>query len=211
MAQTERDDTTPDGLRLASAELAFVTELVGSEERAIEVMDSLLDDLAKGLIRWDCDDLAVRGDFRAYPLLRGTYANARGRAFFWRRGEDSRVGVDWPESCAVWMGTLSGFSLDGRGDIWPSFDPCASTTLMASGVRFHHGDFVDRLVARGLMSQPAVVDADTGVKAYFKRHPQRPDEMDSDYIDRLYELSKPHWQKKTLQNAFYANRRQSHN
>jgi len=104
--------------------------------------------------------------------------------------------------------------------------------LTASGVRFHHGDVVDRLVARGLMLRPAAPtstmagaeDQDTvagasiveqsnigAAKAYFKEHPQRPDETDPEYIDRLYELSKPRWRKKTLQNAFYASRRQSHN
>jgi hypothetical protein len=156
MAGTVDDNTIPADWPLASDELAFVTKLVG-EERAMEVMDSLLDDLAKGLIRWDCecDGLVVRGDFRAYPSLPITFAAARGRAFFWRRDEHSRLNVDWPASCAAWVGPLSGFGSDGMGNSWPTFDPCASTSLTASGVRFHHGDVVDRLVARGLMPRPS--------------------------------------------------------
>jgi hypothetical protein len=154
MAGTDEDDTTPTDWWLASAELVFVVKLVGSEERAMEVMDSLLDDLAKGLIRWDCDDLVVRGDFQAYPSLRIMFAAARGRPFFWRRDERSRLNVDWPTSCAAWVGPLSGFGSDGIGNSWPTYDPCASTSLTASGVRFHHGDVMDRLVARGLMPRP---------------------------------------------------------
>src|SRR5262249_50740982 len=151
MAGTANDNTTADDWRLASAELAFVTEFVGTEERAIEIMDLLLDDLAKELIRWDCAKFTVDGDFQAYPALRTTYATARGRAFFWHRDEHSRVSADWPRSCVAWMGSLAGFGSDSRGNSWPIFDPYASTSLAASGVRFHHGDFVDRLVARGLM------------------------------------------------------------
>jgi len=151
MAQTERDDSTPDSWRLVGAELAFVAELVGPEERAIEIMDLLLDDLAKGLIRWDCAKLTVDGDFQAHPALRTTYAAARGRAFFWHRDEHSRVSADWPRSCVAWMGPLAGFGSDGRGNSWPIFDPYASTSLTASGIRFHHGVVMDRLMARGLM------------------------------------------------------------
>jgi hypothetical protein len=154
MAGTDKNSITAADWRLASDELAFVVELVGAEERALEVMGSLLDDLAKGLIRWDCDDLVVRGDFQANPSLRIMFAAARGRAFFWRRDEHSRLNVDWPTSCAAWMGPLSGFGSDGIGNSWPTFDPCVSTSLTASGVRFHHGDVMDRLVARGLMPQP---------------------------------------------------------
>jgi hypothetical protein len=151
MAGTDRDSTTSADWRPADAELAFVTELVGTEARAIEIMNLLLDDLAEGLIGWDCDNLTVNGDFQAYPALRTTYATARGRAFFWHRDEHSRVSADWPRSCVAWMGPLAGFGSDGRGNSWPIFDPYASTSLTASGVRFHHGDFVDRLAARGLM------------------------------------------------------------
>jgi hypothetical protein len=154
MAGTDENSITAADWRLASDELAFVLELVGAEERALEVMHSLLDDLAKGLIRWDCDDLVVRGDFQAYPSLRIMFAAARGRAFFWRRDEHSRVDVDLLTSCAAWVGPLTGFGSDGRGNCWPIFDPCASTSLTASGVRFHHGDVVNRLVALGLMPRP---------------------------------------------------------
>ena len=154
MAGTDENSITAADLRLACNELAFVTKLVGSEERALKVMDSLLDDLAKGFIRWDCDSLRVNGDFQAYPSLRTAFAAARGRAFFWHRDEHSRVEADWRTSCAAWMGPLAGFDSDGRGNSWPIFDPCASTSLMASGVRFHHGDVIDRLVARGLMPRP---------------------------------------------------------
>ena len=59
MAGTDENSITAADLRLACNELAFVTKLVGSEERALKVMDSLLDDLAKGFIRWDCDSLRV--------------------------------------------------------------------------------------------------------------------------------------------------------
>jgi hypothetical protein len=154
MAGTDANSITAADLWLVSDEFAFVVGLVGAEERALEVMDSLLDDLAKGLIRWDCAEFTVDGDFQAYPALRTTYATARGRAFFWHRDEHSRVSADWPRSCVAWMGSLAGFGSDGRGNSWPIFDPCASTSLIASGVRFHHGDFVDRLVAQGLMSRP---------------------------------------------------------
>ena len=147
MAGTDENSITAADLRLACNELAFVTKLVGSEERALKVMDSLLDDLAKGFIRWDCDSLRVNGDFQAYPSLRTAFAAARGRAFFWHRDEHSRVEADWRTSCAAWMGPLAGFGSDGRGNSWPIFDPCASTSLMASGVRSHHGDVIDRLVA----------------------------------------------------------------
>ena len=108
MAGTEPDDTTLTDWPLASAVLAFVTKLVGFEERALEVMDSLLDELAKGLIRWDCDDLAVRGDFQAYPSLRIMFAAARGRAFFWRRDEHSRLNVDWPTPAQLGWGRSQG-------------------------------------------------------------------------------------------------------
>ena len=47
------------------------------------------------------------------------------------------------------------------------------------------------------------------IKAYFQTYPQRPDETDSEYIDRLHERSKLRWKKKSLQNAFYVGRRQS--
>jgi|SRR5262245_3896656 len=151
MAGTDDDNTTPDGLRLTSAELAFVTELVGSEERAIEVMDSLRDDLAKGLIRWICTDLTVRGDLRANPSLRSMLVGARGATFLWERNEESHTDVDWPKSYLAWAGPLSGFVLDNAGGIWPTFDPGASTHLIASGIKLHHGDVVARLVARGLM------------------------------------------------------------
>ena len=108
MAGTDENSITAADLRLACNELAFVTKLVGSEERALKVMDSLLDDLAKGLIRWDCDDLVVRGDFQAYPSLRIMFAAARGRAFFWRRDEHSRLNVDWPTPAQLGWGRSQG-------------------------------------------------------------------------------------------------------
>jgi len=148
-------DESPDW-HLASAELAFVTEHVRcSEARAEEL---LRDGLAKECIRWDCDpDLTVRGDFQAYPSLRTTFATARGHAFFWRRYGHSHVDMNWPTSGAAWAGPLTGFSFDGRGNSWPIFDdpPRASTSLIASAVRFHHGDIVSWLAELGLMPQPS--------------------------------------------------------
>jgi hypothetical protein len=148
MAGTNDDNTW----RLANDELAFITKLVGSEKRAMEVVDLLFDALAKGLIRWDCDrSLMVRGDFQAYPSLRATFAVARGHVLFWLRDEHSRVDMDWSTNCAVWTGPLIGFGLDGRGNTWPIFDSRASTNLTASLVRFHHGDVVNMLTTLGLM------------------------------------------------------------
>ena len=145
--------TTNTDWPLASAELAFVAEHTDTKQRAGEV---LLDGLAKGLIRWDCDPygLGVRGDFRANPSLKITYAAARGHGFIWRRDEHSRLSVDWSTSYVDWTGPLSGFQADGCGNSWPIFDPCASTSLTASGVRFHHGDVVNWLVALGLRPRP---------------------------------------------------------
>jgi hypothetical protein len=152
MAGTDENSITSADWRLASAELAFVTKIVGSEERAQEL---LLDGLAKGLIRWDCDcGLTVRGDFQAYPLLRATFAAARGHPFFWRRDEHSRSDMDWSTNGAVWAGPFTGFGSDGRGNSWPISDPRASTSLTASLVRLHHGDVVNMLVTLGLMPQP---------------------------------------------------------
>ena len=149
MAGTTDDNTiSADDWRLANDESAFATEIVGFEERA---RDLLLNDLAEGLIRWDCDrNLAVRGDFQAYPLLRATFAATRGHPFFWRRDEHSRVDMDWSTNCATWTGRFIGFGWDGRGNSWPNFDPRASTSLTVSGVRFHHGDVVKALTRRGL-------------------------------------------------------------
>src|SRR5262249_28739378 len=158
MAGTDKNSITATGWRSASDELAFVRALVGAEARALEVMDALRDDLAKGLIRWDCDrdKFGVDGDFQAYPSLRTTFAAAIGHAFLWRRDEQSRLDVDWSTSWVAWVGPLAGFSSDGRGNSWPSFDPYASTSLTASGVRFHHGDVGNRLVGRGIMPRPSV-------------------------------------------------------
>jgi hypothetical protein len=151
MAGTTNDNTTGDDWRLASNELAFVTALVGPE-RVSEVMSLLLDDLAKGLIRWNCDDLGVDGDFQTNPSLSILFGEARGQSFFWRRDEDSRGDVDFLTDCATWTGPLSGFRSDGRGKFRPVFNSYKLTTLTASGIRFHHGDVVDRLAARGLVS-----------------------------------------------------------
>ena len=107
MAGTADDNITPNDWWLASDELAFVTALVGAE-RVTYVMGLLLDDLAKGLIRWDCDDLVVRGDFQANPSLRIMFAAVRGRAFFWRRDEHSRLNVDWPTPAQLGWGRSQG-------------------------------------------------------------------------------------------------------
>jgi hypothetical protein len=154
MAGTSNDNTTGDDRRLASDELAFVTALVGAE-RVSEVMGLLFDDLAKGLIRWSCDDLGIDADFQTNPSLSSLFGEARGQAFFWRRDEDSRGEVDLLANRATWTGPLSGFRSDGRGKFRPVFNSYASTTLTASGIRFHHGDVVARLAARGLMSPAA--------------------------------------------------------
>jgi hypothetical protein len=53
---------------------------------------------------------------------------------------------------------------------------------------------------------PAATEGQDTAKALVRKHPQRPDETDPEYIDRLFELSKPRWTKKTLQNVFYAGR-----
>lgn len=158
MAGTTNDNTTADDWRLASNELAFVTALVGPE-RVSEVMSLLLDDLAKGLIRWNCDDLGVDGDFQTNPSLSILFGEARGQSFFWR--EDSRGDVDLLTDRATWMGPLSGFRSDGRGKFRPVFNSYASTTLTASGIRFHHGDIVERLAAHGLMSPAAPMSEPT--------------------------------------------------
>ena len=151
MAGTADDNITPNDWWLASDELAFVTALVGAE-RVTYVMGLLLDDLAKGLIRWDCDRIALLGDYRDHPSLSSTYAIARGQSFFWRRDGHSRSDVDLLTNYATWAGPLSGFGSDGRGKHWPILAPGAAIThLTAIGIRFHHGDVVDRLAARGLM------------------------------------------------------------
>ena len=151
---TGNDDTTVEEWPLADAELAFVAKHVSPDKRAEEV---LLEGVEGGHIRWRCDNLTVHGDFQAYPALRTTFA--MGRTLFWRRSEHSRTHTDWQAKCAVWMGPLVGFGSDGKGTNWPIFDPCASTSLTASLVRFHHSDIVNWLVTQGFTSPPAVSTA----------------------------------------------------
>ena len=224
---TGNDDTTVEEWPLADAALAFVAKHVSPDKRAEEV---LLEGVEGGHIRWRCDNLTVHGDFQAYPALRTTFA--MGRTLFWRRSEHSRTHTDWQAKCAVWMGPLVGFGSDGKGTNWPIFDPCASTSLTASLVRFHHSDIVNWLVTQGFTSPPAVSTAavaaveqpissnddevaDSAAKStprvyakqFIDQHPQLAGEDSKEYIDRLFELCGDRFKRKTLQNAYYTKTR----
>jgi len=157
MAGTDDNNSTSDDWPLAGVELAFVTEIVGSEKLAKEL---LLDGLEDGSIRWRCRELAVdeSPDFSVNPPLVTSLAAAR--QFFWRRATHSRIDVDWPSPHAIRVGPVIRVGSDGKGNNAPIFDMRGSATLKASLVRFHHGDVVNYLVTLGLMPRPAAVAED---------------------------------------------------
>jgi hypothetical protein len=77
MVETADDNNTSSADRpLANDELAFVTEIVGSKERAKEL---LLDGVERKRIRWYCADLTIneKRDFQANPPLVTSFAAAR--------------------------------------------------------------------------------------------------------------------------------------
>src|SRR5262249_45216512 len=102
MAGTDDNNTTStsaDDWRLANFELAFVTELVGHEPLAKEL---LLDGLAEDLIRWRCQELVCDED----PDFPSVTSLAAARRFFWRRAAHSRINVDWPKHHATRVGLV---------------------------------------------------------------------------------------------------------
>lgn len=229
MAGTDDNNSTSDDWPLAGVELAFVTEIVGSEKLAKEL---LLDGLEDGSIRWRCRELAVdeSPDFSVNPPLVTSLAAAR--QFFWRRATHSRIDVDWPSPHAIRVGPVIRVGSDGKGNNAPIFDMRGSATLTASLVRFCHGDGVNYLVTLGLMPRshtapqkiaptapraalspseppqepqpevpkPPPMKAKAWVPYAIKQWPQKKGEDQSDYVDRLMRHAPRRWAKHTIQN-----------
>src|SRR5262249_17368996 len=175
MAGTDDDNITSADWRLASIELAFVTEYTHSESAAKELLLGFLDD---GSIRWRCFELAIED---SDPLLVTSIAAAR--RFFWRRASHSLIDMGWAHSGAIRVGPVMKLGrppedcdvdreasnnatrvwpiwpimkIDEhlKGDTWPNFDLRGSTSIKASLIRFHHPDVVAMLQFVGLVPRP---------------------------------------------------------